>query len=145
MIIIIYIWGRVYDLSFFEYLGHFCFLSIEFHSTFSISFKILYYVNYYCIWLGSDRPSDFFFSCPLCFFPYLCLSSYLLPVFLYLISFLLFPWNKMGTACCSFILAVLAVWNLPWEVPIPPECLGKHSCMSFPFPIAILKGTFFFH
>ena len=25
-------------------------------------------------------------------------------------------------------------------VPIR-ECLGKHSCMSFPFPIAILNGT----
>ena len=23
-------------------------------------------------------------------------------------------------------------------------CLGKHSCMSSPFPIAILNGTFFF-
>ena len=23
------------------------------------------------------------------------------------------------------------------------ECLGKHSCMSFPFPIAILNGTSF--
>ena len=24
------------------------------------------------------------------------------------------------------------------------KCLGKHSCMSFPFPIAILNGTCFF-
>ena len=24
------------------------------------------------------------------------------------------------------------------------KCLGKHSCMSYPFPIAILNGTFFF-
>ena len=24
------------------------------------------------------------------------------------------------------------------------ECLGKHSCMSSPFPIAILNGTFIF-
>ena len=24
------------------------------------------------------------------------------------------------------------------------ECLGKHSCMSSPFPLAILNGTFFF-
>ena len=24
------------------------------------------------------------------------------------------------------------------------ECLGKHSCMSSQFPIAILNGTFFF-
>ena len=25
------------------------------------------------------------------------------------------------------------------------ECLGKHSCMNYPFPIAILNGTFFFY
>ena len=42
--------GRVDDLSFFEYLSLFCFLSIEFHCTFSISYKILpYFVYYYCI------------------------------------------------------------------------------------------------
>ena len=42
--------GRVDDLSFFEYLSSFCFLSIEFHSTFSISYKILpHFVYYYCI------------------------------------------------------------------------------------------------
>ena len=42
--------GRVDDLSFFEYLSPFCFLSIEFHCTFSISYKILpYFVYYYCI------------------------------------------------------------------------------------------------
>ena len=57
---------------------------------------------------------DFFFSSPLSFFPYLRLSSYLLRLFFYLISFLLF-------ACAS-------VW--------------EHSCMSSPFPIAILNGTF---
>ena len=42
--------GRVDDFSFFEYLSPFCFLSIEFHSDFSISYKILqYFVYYYCI------------------------------------------------------------------------------------------------
>ena len=42
--------GRVYDLSFFEYLSPFCFLSIEFRCTFSISHKLLpYFVYYYCI------------------------------------------------------------------------------------------------
>ena len=35
---------------FFEYISPFCFLSIEFHCTFSISYKILpYFVYYYCI------------------------------------------------------------------------------------------------
>ena len=39
--------GKVDDLSFFEYLSPFCFLSIEFHCTFSISYKILPYFLYY--------------------------------------------------------------------------------------------------
>ena len=38
---------RVDDLSFFGYLGHFCFLLIEFHWAFSISYKILQYFVYY--------------------------------------------------------------------------------------------------
>ena len=38
--------GRVDDLSFFEYLSSFCFLSIEFHCIFSISYKILPYFVY---------------------------------------------------------------------------------------------------
>ena len=42
--------GRVDDLSFFEYLSPFCFLLIEFHCTFFISYKILsYFLYYYCI------------------------------------------------------------------------------------------------
>ena len=46
----IILWGRVDDLSFFEYLSPFVFLSIEFHCTFSISYKILpYFVYYYSI------------------------------------------------------------------------------------------------
>ena len=40
--------GRVDDQSFFEYLSPICFLSIEFHCTFSI-YKILPYFVYYCI------------------------------------------------------------------------------------------------
>ena len=51
--------GRVDDLLFFEYLSTICFLSIEYHCTFSISYKILpYFVYYYCIFrLGSDKLS----------------------------------------------------------------------------------------
>ena len=42
--------GSVDDLSFFDYFSPFCFLSIEFHFTFSISYKLLLYlVYYYCI------------------------------------------------------------------------------------------------
>ena len=42
-------------------------------------------------WLGCDRPSGHLFSCPLWFFPYSRPSPYILCLFLYLISFLLFP------------------------------------------------------
>ena len=65
--------------------------------------------------LGCDRSSGLFFSCPLCFLPYSRLSSYLVLFLSY------------------FILAV------PMR-----ECLGKHSCMSSLFPIAILNGTCLF-
>ena len=42
--------GRVDDLSFFDYLSPFCFLLIEFHCTFSISYKMLQsFVYYYYI------------------------------------------------------------------------------------------------
>ena len=43
------LWGRWMICLLFEYLSSFCFLLIEFHSTFSISYKILlYFVYYYC-------------------------------------------------------------------------------------------------
>ena len=60
---------------------------------------------------------DFFF-----FVPALLLST-LKPLFL----------PSLSVSLSLFILAV----------PIR-ECLGKHSCMSSPFPTAILNGTFFF-
>ena len=41
------------------------------------------------------KKRDFFLSCPLCFFPYSRLSSYRLRLFLYLISFLLFPYASV--------------------------------------------------
>ena len=42
--------GRVDNLSIFDYLSPFCFLYIEIHCTFSISYKILpYFLYYYCI------------------------------------------------------------------------------------------------
>ena len=104
-------------MSFFEYLSTFCFLSIEFHCTFSISYKILLYCVYYIVfWLGCDRPSGLRF-----FVPALLLST-LTPLFL----------SSSSVFLSYFILAVHI-----------RECLGKYSCMSSPFPIAILNGTFF--
>ena len=48
--------------------------------------------------------------------------SILMPLFL----------TSLSVSLSYFILAV------PMSV-----CLGKHSCMSFAFPIAMLNGTFF--
>ena len=109
--------GSVDDWSFFDYLSQFCFLSIEFHSTFSISYKILPYFVYYYFRLGCDRTSG------LLFVPALLLSM-LTPLFL----------PSSSVSLSYFVLAV----------PIR-ECLGKHSCMSSPCPLAILNhGTFLF-
>ena len=53
----------------------------------------------------------------------------------------------------SLILSILSPLCLPssfvslsyFMLAVPMrECLGKHSCTSFPFLIAILNGTFFF-
>ena len=102
-------------MSFFEYLSPFCFLSIEFHCTFSISYKILpYFVCYYSILRGSDRLSGL-----LSFVPAL-LFSILTPLF------------------CSSSSVPLSYFSL--AVPMR-ECLGKYSFVSSPFPIAILNGT----
>ena len=56
---------RVDDLSFFEYLSPFCFLSIEFHCTFSLLIKY-YHILFVIIlfWLGSDRLSGLFSFVP---------------------------------------------------------------------------------
>ena len=70
-------------------------------------------------WLSSDRLSGFFTS----FHAHGTL--YLLRVFHYLIYYYYYYY--------LFILAVQM-----------RECLGKHSCMSSPFPIAILNDTFIF-
>ena len=52
-----YLRGRVDDLSFFEYLSPFCFLSIEFHCIFSIMkfYHILFIIIVFR--LGSDKLS----------------------------------------------------------------------------------------
>ena len=68
-------------------------------------------------WLGSIRPSGLFS------FVFALVLSILMPLFL--------PSSSVSVS--YFILAV------PMR-----ECLGKHSCMSPPFPIAILNGTCLF-
>ena len=102
------------DLSFFDYLSPFCFLLIEFHCTFPFFIKFHQIVYYYCIRLGCDRP-----------------SGLLLFVRTVLFSILtLFFCPSSSVSLSYFILAV------PMR-----ECLGKHSCMSSPFHVAILNGT----
>ena len=65
--------------------------------------------------LGCDSLSDLlFFSCPLCFFPYYVSLTF------FVCFFILFH------SCCSHA-----------------QVFGKHWCMSSPFPIAILNGSFF--
>ena len=94
LLLLLFSRGRVDDSSFFEYLNPFCFLLIEFHCTLSISFIKYYHIMFIIIvfWLGCDRPSGhLFFRARFAFFPYSRLSSCLLSLFLYLISFLLFP------------------------------------------------------
>ena len=106
------------DLSFFEYLSSFCFLSIEFHCTFSISYKILPFLFIIIVFrLGCDRPSGLLLFVPAVLF------SILTPLFCVSLS-------------VSLSYVVLAV---PMR-----KCLGKHSCMSSPCPVAILNGTFLF-
>ena len=104
------------ELSFFDYLSPFCFLLIEFHCSFSISYKILPDYVYYCCISIRIGCRDFFQSCPLYFF------SMLTPLFC--------PSSSVSVS--YFILSV------PMR-----EWLGKHSCMSSPFPIAILNCTSF--
>ena len=73
--------GRVDGLSFFDYLGPFCFLLIEFHCTFSISYKFFYQIIFIIIVfrLGCDMPSELLLFVPAVLFsilmPLFCPSS----------------------------------------------------------------------
>ena len=107
--------GTVDDFSFFDGSSLFCFLLIEFHFTFSISYKIhhIMFINI-VFWLGSDRPAGLFFSAR-----FTCFRSH----------------ASLLTCFCYFAL---------FHSCFMRECLGKHSCMSYTFPIAVLNGTCFF-
>ena len=97
---------------------HFAFCSLNFIVIFPFLIKysdILFIIIVF--WLGCDRPSGL-----LLFVPALLLSI-LTPLFL----------PSSSVSLSYFVLAV------PMR-----ECLGKHSCMSSPCPIAILNGTFLF-
>ena len=61
--------------------------------------------------LGCDRPSGL----------------------LLFVAAVLFPYSRLSSVCLRLSHFILAV---PMRA-----CLGKHSCMSSQFPIAILNGT----
>ena len=89
-------------------------------SLYFFPFLIKYYHILFIIivfWLGCGRPTGL-----LLFVPALLLS-----IFTPLFS------PSSSVSLSYFVLAV------PMR-----ECLGKHSCMRSPFPIAILNGTFLF-
>ena len=83
-------------MSFFDHLSPFCFLLIEFHCTFSISYKnynILFNIII-IFWFGCDRPSGllFFRACLVSFYTHTSLLTFFV---CFCISF---------RSCCSHAL-----------------------------------------
>ena len=95
---------------------HFVFCKLKFIVFFPFNIKY-YHILFIIIvfWLGCDRPSGLF----------------IVPVVLFSILTPLFC-PSASVSLSYFILAV------PMR-----ECLGKHSCTSSPFSMAILNGTSF--
>ena len=102
---------------FFDCSGPFCFMVIQFDSTFSISYKILTnYVYYYCILIRLWAVGTSFFHALFSSFP-------LTPLFL----------QSSSVSLSYLVLAVLM-----------RECFRNHSCMCSPFHVATVNGTSFF-
>ena len=107
--------GRLDDWSFFEYLSPFFFCQLNFIVLFPFLIKYCHILFIMIVfWLGCDRPSGL-----LLFVPALLLS---------ILAHLFCPSSSVPLS------------NFSLAVPMR-ECLGKHLCMSSPFPIAILNGT----
>ena len=101
-------------MSFFDYLSPFCFLLIEFIVIFPFLIKFYQIMFIIIVFrLGCDRLSGLLLFVPVVLF------SILTPLFCI----------SSSVSLSYFILAV------PMR-----GCLGKHSCMSSLFPIAILNG-----
>ena len=99
-------------------LVHFVFCQLNFIVLFPFLIKYYHILFIIIVFrIGCDRPSGLHFFRAI-FASFHTLTS-LLVFFVCSLSY--------------FILAVLM-----------RKCLGKHSCMSSPFPIAILNATFFF-
>ena len=99
----------------FNFIVLFPFLIKYYHIFFIIIIIIIIIII--VVWLGCDRPSGL-----LLFVPALLLS--------------------ILTPLCLPSLSVFLSY-LVLAVPMR-ESVGKHSCMNFPSPIAILNGTFLF-
>ena len=109
--------ARVDDLSFFLYLSPLCFfcqLNFIVSFPFIIKFYQIMIITIIVFRLRCDRPSGLLLFVPAVLF------STLMPLF-------------CPSSAVSLSYLILAV-------PVR-ECLGKHSCMSSQFPIAILNGT----
>ena len=96
---------------------HFVFCQLNFIVLFPFLIKYFHILFIIVFRLGCDRPSGLLLFVPAVLF------SILTPLFCV----------SSSVSLSYFVLAV----------PIR-KCLGKHSCISSPFPIAILNGTFLF-
>ena len=99
------------------------------------------------------RVDDFkFFDCssPFCFFVNEFHSAFSISYEILQYCFLLFYFDQVvrGWDFFFFVPAVLLTLVCFMSVIILAvpmrQCSGKHSCMSYIFPIAILNGSFFF-
>ena len=108
-------WERVNDFycSIIQAQFVFCQLNFIVLFPFLIKYDHIFFIII-VFWLGCDRPSGLLLFVPAVLF------SILTPLFC----------PSSSVSLSYFILAV------PMR-----KCLGKHSCMSSPFPVAILNGT----
>ena len=146
-------------MSFSEYFSPFCFLSIEFHSTFFISYEILlYFVYYYCILVRICHFPNISVHFVFCQLNFILLFSFLMKYY-YILFIIIVFWlgcdrpSGLLLFVPALLLSILTPLLLPsssvslcYFVLAGPmrECLGKHSCLSSTCPIAILNGTFHF-
>ena len=105
----------IYHFWLFKSVLLFCSLNFIVFFPYRIKYNIMFIIIVFK--LGNVWPSGFLFFVPA------LLLSILAPLYL----------HSSSVSLYYFILGV----------PIR-QCLEKHSCMSFPFPIAILNGIFFF-
>ena len=80
---------------------------------------------YYYFYMVVIGVWDLFFSCPLFFFAYSRLSSYVLRLFLYLVSFLLFPCASVWETLLHEFL--ISYSHIEWYLLFPTVQLQVHN------------------